>query len=78
MALGDKSLARIPPLVVLDVEADAHDVLLVAQESVGLFLRSCLQGGGEFEMQGAHDDAGIGGRVLLRVGHDDGVRPSAG
>jgi hypothetical protein len=71
--LGDKGLAGISRLVVLEVEADADDALLMTQEPGGLFLRRRLQGRGQLEMHAAHDDAGLGGRVLMRSGHEDGV-----
>ena len=73
VAFRGKSLAGIPRPVMFDIDPDADDVLLVAQESGGLFLCRRLQGRRELEMRAAHDDAGPGGRIILGRWHGDGV-----
>ena len=62
VAFREKSLAGILRPVVLEVDAEADDVLLVAQKPGGLFLCRRLQGRRKLEMRATHDDAWSGGR----------------
>ena len=72
VTLGDKSLARITRLIVLQVEADADDMFFMPQEARGLFFGGGPQRGRESEMRAAHEDSGFGGGGDFLRGHEGG------
>jgi hypothetical protein len=76
VSLGDKRMARVARLVVLEIEADANDVFLVPEQADGLLPGRGVEGLGEVEMHAADDDSRISWDGVSGGGHDAKVRPA--
>ena len=58
MALGDELIAGGARVIELDIEADADEVLVVAEEALGDAFRVRAERGGELDMNPANDNFG--------------------
>lgn len=58
VALGDELIAGGARVIELDVEADADEVLVVAEEALGDAFRVSAERGGELDMNPANDNFG--------------------